>query len=109
MWPICSWPKRPPASRRSRCARRWARVEVKGPHRLRSGLVVVQVALAVVLLTGAAFTVESFLKMLRADWGFRSERVLAAHLFLSQRRYPEQQQVLRFEENLRASLSHLPG
>jgi len=83
--------------------------EGKGPHRLRSGLVVVQVALAVVLLTGAAFTVESFLKMLRADWGFRSERVLAAHLFLSQRRYPAQQHVLSFEENLRASLSHLPG
>src|SRR5437762_5738337 len=57
--------------------------EGNAPHRLRKALVIVQVALAVVLLTGAFFTVESFLTMLRADWGFRFERLMSVHLFLS--------------------------
>jgi putative ABC transport system permease protein len=49
-------------------------------HRLQDGLVVLQVAVALVLLTGAGLLVESFAQFRRADIGFRSEGVLTAEI-----------------------------
>jgi predicted permease len=51
-----------------------------GRQRLRSALVVAEVALAVVLLVGAALFIGSFMSLLRIDPGFRVERVLTARL-----------------------------
>jgi predicted permease len=54
--------------------------------RMRSGLVIAQVALSIVLLSGAGLLMRSFVKLVRADWGFDSAHVLTA--FLS---FPPQQ------------------
>jgi predicted permease len=52
----------------------------RGRRRARAVLVVAEVALAVVLLVGAALFIGSFINVLRIDPGFRSERVLAAQV-----------------------------
>ena len=51
-----------------------------GRQRLRSALVVVEVALAVVLLVGAALFIGSFVSLMRIDPGFNSEHVLTAQI-----------------------------
>ena len=52
----------------------------RGRRRARAVLVVAEVALAVVLLVGAALFIGSFINVLRIDPGFRSKDVLAAQL-----------------------------
>ena len=52
----------------------------KGKQHLRNALVVVEVALAVILLVGAALFIGSFVTLLRIDPGFNTERVLTAQL-----------------------------
>ena len=52
----------------------------RGRQRLRSALVVAEVALAVVLLVGAALFIGSFIALMRIDPGFSSERVLTAQV-----------------------------
>jgi putative ABC transport system permease protein len=50
-------------------------------RRIRSALVVVEMALAVVLLVGASLFVGSFVNVMRVDLGFQSERVLTLQIF----------------------------
>jgi putative ABC transport system permease protein len=52
-----------------------------GRQRVRSVLVVAEVALAVVLLVGAALFIGSFMALMRIDPGFHVERVLTAQVF----------------------------
>jgi putative ABC transport system permease protein len=52
-----------------------------GHQRIRSLLVVTEVALAVVLLTGAALFIGSFMALMRIEPGFSDERVLTAQMF----------------------------
>lgn len=49
-------------------------------HRLRSALVLAEVALAMVLLVGAALFIGSFLSVVRIDPGFSPDRVLTAQI-----------------------------
>jgi putative ABC transport system permease protein len=49
-------------------------------RRLRASLVVTQVALTMVLLTGAGLLVKSFLKVLEVDPGFRTESAVAMEI-----------------------------
>ena len=51
-------------------------------HRLRNGLVVVQVAMALVLLVGAGLMFRSFMALRAQDPGFQVENVLTARLSL---------------------------
>jgi putative ABC transport system permease protein len=83
--------------------------EGKRARQLRSGLVVAQVALAVVLLTGALVTVQKFFEMRRTHWGFEPERLLTARLPLPEFRYSNNVRFLTFDQSLRASLAALPG
>jgi putative ABC transport system permease protein len=76
---------------------------------MRRGLVVTQVALAVVLLTGAFITAGQFREMLRARWGFQTERLLVAPLPLPLDRYTNAARFVSFQEQLRARLRALPG
>jgi putative ABC transport system permease protein len=62
---------------------------------MRSALVVTEVALALVLLDGSALMVQSMVRMLTVDTGFRTDHMLTAELNLPQSRYatPESQQL----------------
>ena len=60
-----------------------------GPTRLGRALVVVEIALASVLLIGAGLLVESFRSIRGVNLGFRSDRVLTARVQLPRRAYSE--------------------
>jgi predicted permease len=72
--------------------------------RLRRSLVVVEIALSVVLLTGAGLTIRTFQAQLEADTGLDSEGVLVFDVRLPGARYPDQALVTQY---LDAAVSRL--
>ncbi len=58
-----------------------------GRQRLRSGLIVAQVAVSFVLLVGAGLLLNSFMKLSRVDPGFSPEQVLTAEVFPNWTKY----------------------
>jgi putative ABC transport system permease protein len=79
-------------------------------HRLRSLLVVSQVALTLVLLIGAGLLARSFIQLLRVDPGFHPESAVAMDISLASAKNDQQnQQLARFNQQLLERLSQLPG
>ncbi len=76
---------------------------------LRSGLVVAQLSLAVVLLVGAGLFLRSFLYMQRSDLGYRSEGVSLTAVSLPPARYPKQPAAVATIEALLARLRTDPA
>ncbi|MPY89346.1 MAG: FtsX-like permease family protein [Luteitalea sp.] len=78
-------------------------------RRLRSVLVVAEVAIAMVLLVGAGLLLRSFANVLREDPGFTSSNVLAVQVFTYGPRYdtPEKQAV--FYDQTLERMRTLPG
>jgi putative ABC transport system permease protein len=81
----------------------------KGRRRISSTLVVIEVALAVVLLIGGGLMLKSFVQLIRVDPGFDQHQVLRLDLSLPALRYKEPRQQIRFYEDLLARLKTLPG
>ncbi len=77
--------------------------------RLRDGLVVAQMALAIVLLTGAGLMLRSFGHLLRVDPGVDVEKVLAGRVVVPAARYAEPAQRAQFYERLIEALAASPG
>ena len=78
-------------------------------HRVRSILVVTEVALALVLLVGAGLLIKSFSRLQEIDAGFNREKLLTMQLFLPPAQYPkEESQVAFYKESLQR-FSSLPG
>ncbi len=77
--------------------------------RLRAGLVVGQVALALVLLVGAGLFTKSFLALRSVDVGFTPEGVLTGRLALPATRYPDAAGRQAFMRELLERLESLPG
>jgi predicted permease len=79
-------------------------------QRLRDALVVMQVALTLILLTGAGLLTRSFLTLLAVDPGYRLERALVIDLELP---YPRDgaaaARQIRFRDELMNQLRRLPG
>lgn len=82
-----------------------------GGHRsrLRSALVVVEVALSVVLLSGAGLLLRSFASVLGADPGFDGHNVLTMLTVLPQPRYPDDASQVRFVSSAIDRLREIPG
>ena len=64
-----------------------SRAATAGGARLRTTLVVAEIAIAVVLLTGAGLVVRGFVRLMNADQGFRASNVLTLRLSLPQADY----------------------
>ena len=77
--------------------------------RLRAALVVVEVAMAIVLVAGAGLLVRSFGRLLAVDPGFRADQVLAMQISLPGATYQEDASRVRFFQQLVARLEALPG
>ena len=88
-----------------------ARGSAGGPaqHRLRRALIGAEVALALVLLAGAAFFIDGLLRFAQRDLGWRSDRLLTASLTLPAARYGTPDQIRAFHERLEQRLAELPG
>jgi putative ABC transport system permease protein len=71
--------------------------------------VVVDLALALVLLAGAGLMLRSMASLVRADPGFNAERVLTLQLSLVGTAYAEDSAVLAFQDRLLERVRALPG
>ena len=78
-------------------------------QRVRSGLVVAQVALALLLLAGAGLTLKSFRNAQNAPLGFNPENILVADLLLPKSRYDTDEKVTRFNDQLVERIRALRG
>jgi predicted permease len=78
-------------------------------RRLRTSLVVAEIALALMLLIGAGLLLRSFAKLAGVDMGFQPRGLVTFQLSLPERRYPDSASEIRFEHELRARLAALPG
>jgi predicted permease len=77
--------------------------------RLRRGLVVVEVALAVLLISGVGLAARSFLAVQRIDLGFEPEPVLVATVSPPSADYPGLEDVDRYFDLAITELQALPG
>lgn len=80
-----------------------------GHARLRSALVIAELAVALVLLTASGLLLRSFQKMRSVDLGFRIDHVLTAFYGLPHQQYSSQVAVDAFNSQLVAKLEQLPG
>jgi predicted permease len=84
------------------------RVSPRG-RRAKAALVVAEVALAVVLVTGAGLLGRSFLRLTATDPGFEPQGVLTFGLSLPDARYAKAEEAEAFVAELEERLAALPG
>lgn len=80
-----------------------------GSSRVRDGLVVAEVAIALVLLVGAGLMLKSFARLQELDPGFDAENVLTMRIALPQSSYPDHAQWTNFFRDLVARVAALHG
>ena len=82
-----------------------------GPQsrRLGNALIVTEVGLVLVLLTGAGLMIRSFSKLTSVNPGFNPANLLSFQLTLPESRYPERAHRLAFVSELTESLKGKPG
>jgi predicted permease len=79
------------------------------PARLRDGLVVAQVALALVLLVAAGLVVRGFSDLLGREKGFRAESLATFRVALGWKRYADQRAIAGYYERAEQSLRDSAG
>jgi len=72
-------------------------------------LVISEIALALVLLTGAGLMLKSFMRMRMVYPGFRTENILTMTVDLPDSAYPTASAIQAFRASVLAKLSNLPG
>jgi predicted permease len=80
-----------------------------GHARLRSALVVAELAVALILLTASGLLLRSFEKIRSVDLGFRTDHTLTALYGLPHQQYSTQAAVDAFDSALLTKLRQLPG
>ncbi len=80
-----------------------------GWRHLRGCLVVSQISVALVLLTGAGLLIRTMMALQEVDLGFRPQNVATLHLELPRVKYPESHQCQAFHEQLLQRVRVLPG
>jgi putative ABC transport system permease protein len=80
-----------------------------GRHRVRNSLVVVEVALALMLLICSGLMIRSFIRLQRVNPGFNPDNALAVNIALPGRKYRNSDNQLAFFTQLLERTSALPG
>ncbi|HEX5876312.1 MAG TPA: ABC transporter permease, partial [Pyrinomonadaceae bacterium] len=80
-----------------------------GRNRMRSALIVSEVALSLMLLVGAGLLINSFWRLLRTDAGFEPKGVLALDIPLDRRIYSKPEQQSAAFQQLIGRMKSLPG
>lgn len=81
----------------------------RGARAIRSALVVAQVALAFVLLTGAGLLMASFRALLNVNPGFTAEHVLTGRVSPLKARYPDENALRSYTSRVLERIRALPG
>jgi putative ABC transport system permease protein len=79
------------------------------PLGLRGALVVTEVALAFVLLSGAGLLIRSFIQVRKVDAGFDSTNVVTARLPISNKRFPSATEFNLYLHRIIERIGSLPG
>ncbi|HEY6065595.1 MAG TPA: ADOP family duplicated permease, partial [Thermoanaerobaculia bacterium] len=77
--------------------------------RLRHALVVAEIGLSLLLLSGAGLLLKSFARLERTDPGFRARSVLTYDVALPDTRYPDAPSMARFYDALLSRTRAIPG
>jgi predicted permease len=80
-----------------------------GRHRLRSLLVVSELAFSLLLLIGAALLIRSFVQLQRVPPGFNPDHVISMRIGTTGRRFQQREEAVAFYQQLRRRLAALPG
>jgi putative ABC transport system permease protein len=80
-----------------------------GPRRLRSALVVTEIAATLVLLVGAGLLAQTLYRMRYVDLGLQPERLLTLRTVLPSQKYGELPRRAAFYEQVLERVAHLPG
>ena len=80
-----------------------------GRNRVRRGLVVAEIALAVMLVIGAGLLIRTFRNLTSVDAGFDVANRVTFGLVLPQATYPDSQRVVQVITDLSRKLDELPG
>ena len=80
----------------------------KGQHRLQHALIIAETAIGLVLLTGSALLIHTFVRVMRVDPGFDTHNVLTAKLSLPDSNYPGVK-IDQFYRELMPVLRNIPG
>jgi predicted permease len=78
-------------------------------NRLRNGLVIAEVALALVLLSGAALLIKSFAKLQNVNPGFNPRNALTFEISLPKIQYADDPSIVRFNKEAQRRIATLPG
>ena len=78
-------------------------------NRLRSALVISEVALSLVLLVGAGLMIRSFAKLNQVDPGFKPDQVMTMGVAFLRTRYPEDEQVAQGFSQILEHAANAPG
>ena len=78
-------------------------------QRLRSVLVVSEIALSLALLVGAGLLIRSFMRVLHVNPGFDPNQVLTAEIALPEKKYPKPEQTEAFYDEVFRDLRGQPG
>ena len=78
-------------------------------HRVRGALVVIQVALAFILLVSSGLLIKSFARLQSVSLGFNQQHLLTMQVTLPPAQYPRAPDVLNFYKEAARQLSALPG
>lgn len=78
-------------------------------QRLRSTFVVVELAVALVLLVGAGLLIKTFWKLRSVEPGFNPDHLLTMRVELPETRYPDVASQTRFRKQVLAGMNSLPG
>ena len=81
----------------------------RGHHRLRQGLIVAEIAFALIILAGSVSLVRGLQRLTGVDPGWRPDGVLAARLSMDGPKYAQPQPRRIFVETLRDRVAELPG
>lgn len=79
----------------------------KAPRRVRSGLIIAEIAMALVLLTGAGLLVRSFVALERTPVGFDPHQLVALDVIMGMRAPPAERRAL--ERTILDRLRATPG
>jgi putative ABC transport system permease protein len=78
-------------------------------NRLRSGLVISEIAMTLILLVCAGLLIKTVLRITQVDKGFNSDNVLTMNIGLPAARYPKPENSIQFYQQITDRIAAIPG